>query len=307
MNATSSGSVLTSSTFGFRKTSSMSRLHALLSLVLLAFTAASLPGNAADSTNKVPEVSVFADRRLEEAVRQQVFAKRYTNSPLTAVDVANVSTFNGNGRGITNLAGLEHCKALAAADLAGNQIADLSPIKGLKQLQYLNLATNKIKNIAPLGTLAALQYIEISQNQVTDLAPLAGLTNLASLYAGHNRIKSASTLTNLPRLVSLHLEFNQLSSVAGFQNLRGLGSLSVSHNQVSDVAPLIGLRAPTYLFLDENRIHDLAPLNGWITNDLAGNKNFAPFVNVYLHGNRLNSKSRQLLVDWKKAGVRINE
>ena len=318
MNETSRGSVLTFHRFGFRTFPSMSRLSLFSprSLSFCALVFATLTLRAADapaaakpvvSTNKPPEVSVFADKKLEDAVRQQVFDKRYTNSPLTAADVANVSTFNGNGKGITSLAGLEHCKALAAADLAGNAITDLSPLKGLKQLQYLNLATNKIKSIAPLATLPALQYIEISKNQVVDLSPVAGLTNLASFYAGNNRIKSASSLTNLPRLVSVHLENNQIASIAGFQNLRGLGSLSIAHNEVSDVSPLTGLRAPTYLFLDENRIRDLTPLNSWITGDLSGAKNFAPFVNLYLHGNRLNAKSRQLLAEWKKGGVRVNE
>lgn len=318
MNGFRRGSVLTFVHFSFRTFPSMSRLSLFLSrsaLVATLFACVPLahaadtkaPDKAPASTNKPPEVSIFADKRLEDAVRQQVFAKRYTNSPLTAADVANVSTFNGNGKGITSLAGLEHCKALAAVDLAGNAITDLSPIKGLKQLQYLNVATNKLKTIAPLATLPALQYIEISENQVSDLAPLAGLTNLASLYAGHNRIKSAGSLTNLPRLVSVHLEFNQIASIAGFQNLRGIGSLSLSHNQISDVSPLTGLRAPTYLFLDDNRIRDLSPLNAWITGDLNGAKNFAPFVNLYLHGNRFNAKSRQLLSEWKKAGVRINE
>lgn len=318
MNAFLRGSVLTFVHISFRTFPSMSRLSLFFPLSALFATLfacvplsqaadAKAPDKGAPSTNKAPEVSVFLDKRLEDAVRQQVFAKRYTNSPLTAADVANVSTFNGNGKGITNLAGLEHCKALAAVDLAGNAIADLSPLKGLKQLQYLNLATNKLKTIAPLATLPALQYIEISQNQVADLAPIGGLTNLASLYAGHNRIKSAGSLTNLPRIVSVHLEFNQIGSIAGFQNLRGVGSLSLSHNQVTDVSPLTGLRAPTYLFLDDNRIRDLAPLNSWITNDLVGAKNFAPFVNLYLHGNRFNAKTRQLLTEWKKGGVRVNE
>jgi Leucine-rich repeat (LRR) protein len=245
MNGFQRESVLTFVHFSFRTFPSMSRLSLFLSrsaLVATLFACVPLshaadtkaPDQAPASTNKPPEVSIFADKRLEDAVRQQVFAKRYTNSPLTAADVANVSTFNGNGKGITSLAGLEHCKALAAVDLAGNAITDLAPLKGLKQLQYLNVATNKLKTIVPLATLPALQYIEISENQVADLAP-------------------------------------------------------------------------TYLFLDDNRIRDLTPLNTWITGDLNGAKNFAPFVNLYLHGNRLNAKSRQLLSEWKKAGVRVNE
>ena len=140
-----------------------------------------------------------------------------------------------------------------------------------------------------------------------DIAPLAGSPTLASLYLGRNRLKSLGAVTNLPRLVSLHAEFNPVSSVAGFQNLRGLSTLSLSHNRVSDIAPLASLRAPTYLFLDFNKIKDLAPLHAALTNDLAGPKNFAPFVNLYLHDNPFSSASKKLLAGWKKLGLRVDD
>src|SRR5262245_54701727 len=114
---------------------------------------------AAESTNEVSTnaVSIFLDSNLEAAVRQQVFAKRYTNSPITAADVATVSTLIGNFRGITNLSGLEHCKAIAAIELAGNRISDLTPLTGLKQLQQLILTSNRVADVTALGTIPALQ------------------------------------------------------------------------------------------------------------------------------------------------------
>jgi hypothetical protein len=86
---------------------------------------------AADATNS--PVSIFADKRLEAAVRQQVFAKRGTQEPLTAADVGTVSTVSAPFAGITNLTGLEHCRSLAMLELPGNRIVDLRPLSGLKE------------------------------------------------------------------------------------------------------------------------------------------------------------------------------
>ncbi|MSU37422.1 MAG: leucine-rich repeat domain-containing protein [Pedosphaera sp.] len=272
-----------------------------LSRILALFTAT--VALAADATN---EVSAFVDPALESAVRQQVFAKRGTLKPITAADVANISTVQGNLRGITNLAGLEHCKALASLDLAGNRIVDLSPLTGLRQLQYLNLQSNHVADVKPLSTIPALQYIELSANRVSDAAPLAACTNLASLYLSNDQLTSLNGLTAFPRLVSLYLDGNRLTTIAGLENLRSLSSVSLSRNQISDLAPLAGLRAPSFFLLENNRIKDLSPLVKSCTADAQGPNNFAPFLNLYLKGNPLDKTGRQQLEELKKLGVRVN-
>lgn len=251
------------------------------------------------------EVSVFADKRLEDVVRQQVFAKRETNSPLTATDVASVSTISGNFKGITSLAGLEHCKAIASIDLAGNQITDLSPLKGLKQLQYLNLASNKVSNIDTLGTLGALQYIELSNNGVTNIARLGSCSNLASIYLSNNKLTSIGALTNLPRVATLYADGNKLKAIDGLQNLKWLTSVSLSRNQIKDITPLASLRSPTWMLLENNKIKDLTPLYHALTNDNAGPKNFAPFLNLHLTGNPLSRASKKQLEALKPVGTRV--
>jgi len=281
--------------------------HALLrTLLITAFLTVTVPLRGADAPASTNEPPVFVDPQLEAAVRQQVFAKRNTTNALTASDVAQVSVVVGNFRGITNLAGLEHCKAIASLELAGNRITDLSPLQGLRQLQLLILSSNRIADVGPLGTVPALQYIELSHNQVKDIAPLATLTNLASVYVGDNRLTSIAALTNLPRLVTLYAERNSLKSIAGVEGLRGLSSVSLSGNQLADVTPLTGLRAPSFLFLEKNRIRDLAPLDAWITNDLASTRNFAPYLQLFLKDNPLSSRSKKLAQQWAKDGVRVN-
>ncbi len=272
-----------------------------LSGILALFTVTT--ALAADATN---EVSAFADPALESAVRQQVFAKRETTKPITAADVANISTVQGNLKGITNLAGLEHCKALASLDLAGNKITDLSPLTGLRQLQYLNLQSNLVADVRPLGTIPALQYIELSGNRVADAQPLAACTNLASLYLSDNKLTSLNGLTALPRLVSLYLDGNRLKCIAGLESLRNLSSVSLSRNRISDVDPLAGLRAPSFFLLENNQIKDLWPILKACMDDARGPNNFAPFLNLYLKGNPLEKSGEEQLEELKKLGVRVN-
>ncbi|MEI6342371.1 MAG: leucine-rich repeat domain-containing protein [Verrucomicrobiota bacterium] len=276
-----------------------------LSSFVLVLAAAFAACVAADPTNAPVEVSVFPDKKLEGAVRQQVFAKRDTDKPLTAADVANVAVVQGNFRGITNLAGLEHCKALASLELAGNAIADLSPIQGLRQLQFVHLASNRIASIAPLATLPSLQYIQLESNLVSDPAPLAACTNLASVYLSRNKLKSIAALTNLPRVVTFYADGNQLKTIAGLGNLKGLTTVSISRNQVRDLSPLATLRAPSLVMAEDNKIDDLSALHAAAMADAKGNKNWAPFLRLYLKGNRLSSKSKKLVAELEKEGMRI--
>ena len=260
---------------------------------------------AADATNAASEVSVFTDRNLEAAVRQQVFSKRDTDKPLTAADVATVAVVQGNFRGITNLTGLEHCKSLASLELAGNRISDLKPLSGLRQLQYVHLASNRIADVTSLGTLPALQYIQLESNQVVDPAPLAACTNLASIYLSRNKLKTVAPLTQLPRVVTFYADGNGLKSVAGLEQLKWLTTVSLANNQISDIKPLAGLRAPSLILLDGNKVKDLGPLYAAAKADLAGAKNWAPFLRLYLKGNKLSSASKKQVAELEKDGMRV--
>jgi Leucine-rich repeat (LRR) protein len=273
-------------------------------LTLLGWCAA-LGTGLAEEAAKSEEAPLFPDTALEKVVRQQVFAKRYTTEPLTAEDVARIAVLNGNFRGIQNLSGLEHCKALASVDLAGNQIMELSPLNGLRQLQFVNLASNRVHDIAPLGTLRALQYIQLEHNAVSDLSPLAACTNLASVYVSHNKVHSLAPVTQLPRIVTLYADGNQLLDLEGVEKLRGLTSLSVGNNHIADLSPLSGLRAPSFLRFSTNRVSDLKPFYQAAVADLEGSKNWAPFVRVYLEGNPLSANSVKLREEMVGKGIRL--
>ena len=263
------------------------------------------PAFAADAP--APEKSLFPDKNLEAAVRKQVFEKRDNTKPLTEADVVTISTVNGKGMDISDLTGLEKCKALASLELAKNKIVKLDALKGLASLQYLNLADNQVADLSPLAGVMALQYLELSNNQVKDLAPLAGLTNLASLYCSNNQITSLDPLLKLPRLATLYVDGNQLTSLKGIGALSRLYSLSASGNAITDASPLDGLTGLYHLFLEKNKLTDLAPLLAILKKDNDGPKRFAPFINLYLAGNPLGSAAKGQIAKMKDMGAKVNQ
>ena len=249
--------------------------------------------------------SIFPDKRLEAAVRKVVFEKRDNQEPITAEDVANLSTINGSGMQITDLTGLENCRSLGSLDLAKNQISDLGPIKGLVNIQYLNLAENRIEDITPLKGIAALQYIELSSNRVRDLEPLTALTNMSALYLSRNQLSDITPLLNLSRLSSLYLDHNKVREITGLNKLRNLSSLSLAHNQLTDLSPLIGLDRLHFLFLENNELQVFGQIYEMVMRDLEGEQRFAPFVNIYVAGNPLEALGWKQIAKLKDKGVKI--
>ncbi len=289
--------------------------HSILVITLFAFVCGA--GNlsaqddkkkAADEKKPAPAQSIFPDKNLEKAVRQQVFAKRNNNEPITADDVKNISTVKGDKMGIKDLRGLEHCHMLASLELSGNEIKDLSPIKDLKHIQLLDVSKNQIADLTPLKDTIALQYIEVSGNQVKSLEPLRGLERLSSLYASDNQIANIGPIVDLPKLSSLYLDNNQLQNIAGLEKLTRVWSIGLRGNQIQDIAPLKGTKPMSFIFLENNQISNLAPLVEMMKEDLNGEKRFAPYVRVYLAGNPLDGDpAKAQLAELKKLGIRLED
>jgi Leucine-rich repeat (LRR) protein len=284
----------------------MKKFAGSLVRILLAVLVCPTPLWCAETPPPAPSaVASFADPNLEAAVRKFVIEKRDTDKPLTEADLVNLSTIQGVGLGITNLAGLEQCQNLAALDLSKNKIIDLRPLKTLAKIQSLSLADNQIEDLSPLAEINALQYLELSRNRVKHIQTLRSLTNLASLYLSHNQIADISPVVKLPRLASLYLDHNQIRAIPGINGLTGLFTLSFNDNAIADLAPLEGLPGLYTLMLENNKIRDLGPLLEMAKKDKE--QRFAPFLNVYLAGNPLSStaKHRQFSA-LKELGVRIN-
>lgn len=277
-------------------------LATLLSAVPFALTADEA---APAASNEV--VSIFPDPALESAVRRQVFAKRNNNEPITAADVADIAIIEGRGLGIKNLAGLEYCRKVALINFAENEITDLTPLAGLPRLQSLDLSKNQIKDLQPLVTNTALQYLDLSFNRLRKIEAVAGLTNLAALLVSHNNLADVSPAFGLPRLNSLHLDGNRVRSLEGIGGLKRLDLLSVANNRISKLEPLKELTNLRFLSLEENRVRDMQPLLDMAEQDAQGERRFAPFLRLFLQGNRLDGKkARAQLEQLRKTGVKVH-
>ncbi len=263
----------------------------------------------ADPPKPAP-VSIFPDPNLEKAVRMQVFAKRNTEEPITAEDVKTISTVRGKGMGIKDLTGLEHCQALMSLDLSDNAITSIAPLKGLSRLQQIILNHNQIEDLSPISEIIAIQYLGIEGNRVKSLEPLRKLERLSSLYADGNQISDLSPILKLPKLGSIYLKNNQITKIDGLGGAGREGqiwSLGLSGNRIQDLGPIRGLKPQSFLFLEDNQIADLGPLVEMMKADLAGEKRFAPYVQVYLKGNPLSEAGKKQVEELKAMKVRIRD
>jgi internalin A len=249
---------------------------------------------------------VFPDKNLETAVRREVFEKRYNAEPITADDVKNISQVVGKGKGIKNLEGLQHCKALMKLDLENNEIVDLGPIKDLKLLQSIDLASNKIESIEPLSALVNSQYLQLSKNGISDLAPLKGMTNLRSLYIADNKIKSIEPISGLRKMWTLNVAGNAIDDLSPMNQLSGLDSINVKGCGVKSLEFVRGLK-PNMLILNDNPIADFGPFVEAVEADATSDRPYARFLQLYLDDSLVQDTAQSSTMDrLRAAGVRLN-
>ena len=131
----------------------------------------------------------FADSALQVAVDEAVAS---TSGALVAL--------SANGRGITDLGGIEQLTQLEALDLAHNAIRDLSPLAGLRQLRLLDLGNNQIEEVSPLESLEQLQVLILAHNAVQDLAAILELDSLHSVELTGNPLSGAAAAAQIAAL-----------------------------------------------------------------------------------------------------------
>ncbi len=251
--------------------------------------------------------SIFPDKALEAAVRQEVFAKRHSEEPLTAEDVKNISRVIAKGKKIASLEGLQHCKAVMEIDLENNTISDLAPLAELKLLQSVNLAGNQIASVEALKNLVALQYLELSRNKVVELGPLAEMTNMRSLYLSDNQIASLQPLAKMKKLWTLYAARNPLKDTATLAELTWLESLDLQETGLTSLEPLRQLGELKRLVLRKNQLTELEPLVAACEADANGPRRFAPFLKLDVLENPLNDTGTAQLKKLQEFGVRVAE
>ena len=121
------------------------------------------------------------DPVLREVVRETL--ELPAGVPLTKDHMRDLDILIAEGRGISDLTGLEFAINLREAILSDNSITDLGPLANLVHLEELVLPGNRISDISPLAGLPNLLHLIISHNPISDLSPLAGLPKFRKLQA----------------------------------------------------------------------------------------------------------------------------
>ena len=184
-----------------------------------------------------------------------------SGDPITATEIATLTTLNAQDARITNLAGLETATNLTELQLWdnqitnlsslagltnliklylwGNNISDISHLSGLTSLTQLRLGENSISNISAVSSLRNLTYLSVKENAISDISAVLGLTNLTQLLIGNNTISDITPVRNLINLTWLDMPNNRISDISVVQNLTQLVELYFQNNAVSDLLPLV--------------------------------------------------------------------
>ena len=262
---------------------------------------------AAEQADAKP-AGIFPDPALEAAVRAEVYAKRNNQEPLTAEDVKDVSRVVGIDKGIESLEGLQHCGSLRLIRLSDNKISDLKPLAGLKLLQSIELNNNQITDISALAELTAVQLLDVSGNQLKNIDVVAKMTNMRTLWLADNQIESLAPLTGLGKVGSLDLAGNGLPDAAlePIGKMGWITHLDLDRNKLTSLAALQPLKKLSMVLARENQIKDLGPLVEMCKQDMAGEKRFAPYLELYIRGNPLDEEATKSQLDQlREMGVEV--
>ena len=150
------------------------------------------------------------DPALRSAVRETL--ELPVGVPLTKDHIRDLDIFIAEGRGISDLTGLEFATNLREAILGDNSITDLRPLANLIHLEELVVPGNRISDISPLAGLPNLLHLIISHNPISDLSPLAGLPKFRELKARAIWTTDFSSLDGL----GLEIHRDEICEIAPF-------------------------------------------------------------------------------------------
>lgn len=227
---------------------------------------------------------VFADPNLEDLVRK-IIKKRW--DPIYPADLQKIKVLSTTKMVISDLTGIENCKALEQVDFEIYQYDDIlhhgfsfMPIVFGKRLSssfsrqaYRVVLSDLfyepdevrhpyigITSLGQLSNLTNLARINLGRNNIQDLSPLANLTKITYLSLWRNKIASLAPLSKLEKLSWLDLTENYIADISSISGLVNLKDLSLGNNQVTNLTPLQGLSNLKHLNLNLNNIADISPI-----------------------------------------------
>ncbi|MBL3754095.1 leucine-rich repeat domain-containing protein [Bacillus cereus] len=205
--------------------------------------------------------NIIVDKKLQQYINKNALGRKDINAPITKADALQIKELAVySGKGINNLAGLEHMINLEKFTLNESEVSDLSPISNLNNLKSLDLFSNRIENIEPITGLNKVQSLNLRDNKITDLKPLSSMKKVRVLDLVGNKIENIKPLFTMPSLGKLSLANNNISDVTGIEQLIKLKELRIGNNKITNLESISKMESLTQLAVRDAEIRDITPL-----------------------------------------------
>ena len=203
-----------------------------------------------------------------------------SGDPISAAEMATLTSLNSQNARISNLTGLETATNLTTLKLGNNAISNISALSGLTNLTELQLWDNQITNLSSLTRLPNLLKLYVWGNNISDISHLSGLSSLTHLRIGENSIPNISALSSLTNLTYLSVKENSISDISAVAGLTNLTQLQIGNNIISDITPVQHLTNLEWLDMPNNRISDISAV-----------RNLTQLVELYFQNNSVSDLS----------------
>ena len=203
-----------------------------------------------------------------------------SGDPITAAEMATLTTLTAQDASISNLTGLETATNLTTLKLGNNTISNISALSGLTSLTELHLWDNQLSNISALAGLTNLTRLYLWGNTISDISHLSGLTSLRQLRIGENNISNISAVSRLTNLTYLSVKENAISDISAVSGLTNLAELVIGNNTISDITPIQNLTNLEWLDMPNNSISDISAV-----------QNLTQLVELYFQNNAVSDLS----------------
>ncbi|MFJ8526346.1 leucine-rich repeat domain-containing protein [Bacillus cereus] len=205
--------------------------------------------------------NIVVDKKLQQYINQNALGRKDINAPITKADALQIKELAVyGGKGINNLAGLEHMVNLETFRLHESEVSDLSPIANLNNLKSLDLFSNRIGNIEPIVGLNKIQELSLRNNKIIDLKPLSKLKKVRALDLVGNKIEDIKPLFTMSSLGKLYLDNNNISDVTGIEQLNKVKELWIGNNNITNLESISKMESLTQLAVSDAEIRDITPL-----------------------------------------------
>ena len=242
--------------------------------VVVTNAAASVLSSLANLLVINPDVVVFCDTNLEDAVRLQLGKPV---GDIFRLDLINLNFLCAPDSHITCLGGLEWATNLTTLYLGGNLISDVSVLTNCGRLTNLFLAHNLLRDLSPLSILTNLTRLDARFNPtISNFAAVAGPPNLTEAYFGNSSLKTFGFLPTVSGLKFLSFEGNPVSNVTSLATLPNLKGLDLGYNLQLNLQQLSSFSGLTSLYLSGNGMTNLSFV-----------QNFQQLTNLSFRGNAI--------------------